>query len=161
MVVEEVFDKVTPFDGTISIKKIIGVRVISPNGNAIGRVTQARINPDTKSFEGVVVRRGFFRKIYIGKTYFEALSPEGIILLIEPSVLLLGEKVITYEGEVIGKVKEVIRVGKTNTIKGVNVHSFLRGTFSVPAEQIKSIAKNILLKESYNAPKKSLWRRNR
>lgn len=158
---EEVFDKVTPFDGTISIRKIIGVRVISENGHTIGRVTQARINPNTKSFEGIVVRRGLFRKIYIGRTYFETLSPEGIILIIDPSILLKGERVIAYDGEVIGKIKDISRIEKTNAIKSITVHSFLRGTFTIPYEQIKSIAKNILLKDSYNAPKKSLWRRAR
>ncbi|MBI2448961.1 PRC-barrel domain-containing protein [Candidatus Pacearchaeota archaeon] len=158
---EEVFDKTTSFDETINIRKIIGVRVISENGHTIGRVTQARINPNTKSFEGVVVRKGLFRKIYIGKNYFETLSPEGVILVIEPSILLKGEKVIAYDGEVIGKVKSIDRVGKTNTIKSITVHSFLRGSFSISVDYIKSIAKNILLKENYNAPKKSLWRRAR
>ena len=156
---EEVFDKITPFDGTIDLRKIIGVRVISENGHTIGRVVQARINPDTKSFEGIVVRRGFFRKIYIGKNYFDTLSPEGTILVIEPSILLKGERVIAYDGEVIGKVKDVTRAGQTNMIKSITVHSFLRGTFSISADYIKSIAKNILLKDNYNAPKKSLWRR--
>lgn len=156
---EEVFYKVTSFGDTINANKIIGIKVISVSGHKIGRVAQVRINPNTKSFEGIVVRRGLFRKIYIGRTYFETLSQLGIILVIDPSVLLKGAKVIAYHGEVVGRVREVDRVEKTNAIKSISVHSFLRGDFAVLANQIKSIAKSIILKESYDVPKKSFWRR--
>ena len=156
---EEVFYKVTGFDDTINVNKVIGIKVIAANGHVIGRVAQARINLNTKSFEGIVVRKGLFRKIYIGRTYFQTLSKQGIILLIDPSVLLIGAKVVAYHGEVVGRVKEVNRIEKTNTIKSILAHSFLRGDFAVPVNQIKSIAKSIILKASYDAPKKSFWRR--
>lgn len=157
---EEVIDKTKGWDETVDLRKIIGVRVLSEKGLAVGKVSQIRIHPETKSLEGVLVRRGFFREsLFIGRTYFDTLSPEAIILNMEPSILFKGKKAITYDGEVIGKVREVVRVGKTNALKQVVVHSFLRGTFTIPVGDIKALGKTIMLKNSYNAPKKSLWRR--
>ena len=157
---EEVIDKTKSWDETVDLRQIIGVRVLSEKGLAVGKVSQIRIHPETKSLEGILVRRGFFREsLFIGRTYFDTLSSEAIILNIEPSILLLGKKVVTYDGEVVGKIREVVRVGKTNTLKQAVVHSFWRGTFIVPAGEIKSLGKSLMIKNSYNVPKKSFWRR--
>lgn len=162
---EEFIDKTAPLDTTINVKKVLGARVISNKNFSIGKVAEVRIKQDTKTLEGIVVKRGllglFAKPIYIGKNYFNKLTPEAVILNIEPTILLKNKKVVTYEGEIIGKVKDIIRQDKTNIMKGVVVKSFLRGIFTVPTDQIKSTSNSIILKDSYNAPKKSLWRRNR
>lgn len=157
---QEVFDRTKAWDETIDLRKVVGVRVLSEKGLRVGRVSQIRIHPESKSLEGVLVRRGLFQEsLFIGRSYFDTLSPEAIILNMEPTILLKGKKVVTYDGEVIGKVKEVARTGKTNALKNIAVHSFWRGNFTIPASAIKAFGKTVMLKSDYNAPKKSFWRR--
>lgn len=157
---EEVVEKNKQFVETTNLRKIVGTKVLTEGGLSIGRVLQVRINTDTKTLEGILVKRGLFKgTLYLGSNFFDKLSPEGIILNIEPVILLCGRKVVTYDGEVIGVVKDVARFGRTNSIKSLSVHSFSRGNFIVPASEIKSLGKSIILKNSYNAPKKSFWRR--
>lgn len=157
---EEVVDKTKAYEDTLDLDEIIGVKVLSEKGFRVGRVSQLRINAEEKSIEGILVKRGIFKGyLFIGRTYFETLSSEAIILNIEPSVLLRGKKVVAYDGEVIGKIKDIIRVAKTNSIKNIVVHSFLRGTFNIPFGEIKGLGRSVILKNTYNAPKKSIWRR--
>lgn len=158
---EEVFEKTKPFDQTINLRRIIGSKVLTERGIPIGRVLQLRIAPNMKNIEGILVKRGIFKPlVFFGATYLDKLTPQGIILNIEPVMLLKGRKVITYEGEVIGFIREIVRFGNTNDIKALVVHSFLRGTFNVPVTEVKSLGKSIILKNTYDAPKKSLWRRS-
>ncbi len=153
-------DRTKGWDETIDLRKVVGVRVLTEKGLRVGRVSQIRIHPESKSLEGILVRRGLFREsLFIGRVYFDPLSSEAIILNIEPSILLKGKKVVTYDGEVIGKVKDVGRMGKTNALKNLVVHSFWRGTFTISAGSIKVLGKTVMLKNDYNAPKKSFWRR--
>lgn len=158
---EEVFEKTKPFEQTINLRKIIGSKVLTERGVPIGRVIQLRIAPNMKNIEGVLVKRGFFgSSVFFGASYLDKLTPEGVILNIEPVILLKGRKVVTYDGEVIGSIREIVRFGGTNDIKALVVHSFLRGTFNIPVAEIKSLGKSIILKNTYDAPKKSLWRRS-
>ena len=158
---EEVFEKTKSFEQTINLRRIIGVKVLTERGFSIGRVVQLRIGPNMKNIEGILIKRGIFGPlVFFGATYLDKLTPEGIVLNMEPAILLRGRKVVTYDGEVIGSIREIVRFGGTNDIKNLVVHSFLRGTFNVPIAEIKSLGKSIILKNTYNAPKKSLWRRS-
>lgn len=157
---EEVVEKTKQFEQTMNLRKLIGVKVLTEGGFQIGRVLQIRISPEAKTIEGILIRRGLFKEpLFLGSTFFDKLSNEAVVLNTEPAILLKGRKVVTYDGEVIGTIKEVVRVNNTNTIKGLVVYSFMRGSFNVSASDIKSFGKSIILKNSYNAPKKSLWRR--
>ena len=157
---EEVVEKNKSFDQTFDLRRLVGVRVLTEGGLKIGHVSQVRINQEQKTIEGVVISRGIFSPpIFLGSTFFDKLSPEAVILKTELSILLKGKKVISYEGEVLGKIKEVIRYNKSNEIKTLVAHSFGRGDFNVEEDDIKSVGKSVILKNSYNAPKKSLFRR--
>ena len=157
---EEVIEKNKQFAETINLRKIIGAKVLTEGGLSICRILQVRIDTDAKTLEGILIKRGLFKgTLFLGSAFFDKLSPEGIILNIEPVILLRGRKVVAYDGEVVGVVKEITRYGKTNAIKSLTVHSFSRGNFVVPSTEIKSLGKSVILKNSYNAPKKNFWRR--
>ena len=138
-----------PIDSTINISNLLGKQLLSSQGFIVGKIKQIRINPSNMKIEGVVVKRGFFRKIYIDKSYLEKISSESIILAIEPSIFLEGRKVITSEGKVLGEVKEINRIKEANDIESLVVKPFFRKAFIVPFSAVQMIGKTIMLKKSY------------
>lgn len=150
------------FEKTLDLRKILGSRILSKNGIVVGRIKQVRLNPETEKVEGVIVSRGWFRQnMYIEKSFFDRLSYDAIILNVDPVIMLKGRKIVTSEGEVIGKVKQVDRKGNTNDAENITTHSFLRGTFIIPASYVKYVGQSIILKPTYNVPKKYFWQKSR
>ncbi|NOZ81401.1 MAG: hypothetical protein GXP63_07060 [DPANN group archaeon] len=155
---DEILTTTLPFGETFNLKKLLGVRVIASNGLIVGKVSQLRVDPKTAKLEGIMVRHGLFRRIYIDTTYFQKINPASIILAIEPCVLLKGRKVITAEGEVVGTVRAVERKELTNDIKEVVVKPFLKKSFVIPVASIRSFGASLILRPSYHVEKKKLWR---
>ena len=144
---------------TINLKKLIGKRVISKGGKIIGRILEIRISPISLNIEGILVRRNIHKKsMYIGRSYFSRLSQEAVILNIEVSVLIKDKQVIDSKGKIIGKVKEVVRKGTRNDIKGVYVRSLFRRKFFIPESKIAYVNQSVVLKPKYNATKKYFWK---
>src|SRR3989344_6286585 len=128
---------------TLDSSSLLGCRVLSHNGLIIGKISQIRINPNTLRIEGILVKRGLFRKsIYIGSSYFDKMTSKSVILSIEPVIFLKNRNVLSFEGKKIGKVKKVIRKDNTNEIKEIIVSSIINGRFSVPAGQVKQFGKS-------------------
>jgi len=147
---------------TINLKKLIGKRVISKGGKIIGRILEIRISPISLNIEGILVRRNIHKKsMYIGRSYFSRLSQEAVILNIEVSVLIKDKQVIDSKGKIIGKVKEVVRKGTRNDIKGVYVRSLFRRKFFIPESKIAYVNQSVVLKSKYNATKKYFWKSNK
>lgn len=106
---ENLLEKDKSLNETINVRKFIGAKVLSKEGYIFGRIIQIRIDTKNAGIEGIVVKRPWFKGlIYIGRTYFEKISSESIILNIQPSVLLKGKKVVNAEGKVLGRVREVV-----------------------------------------------------
>ncbi len=145
---------------TISFKKILGHKVLSKGGTIIGKVAEIRIHPYDLNVEGILIFRGPLKKrVYIGKHYFSHISHDALLLNVELSLLLKGKKVITSQGIVLGRVKEVLRKGTTNDLQGVVVYPFLKHKEIIPRSAIKSIGASIILHSSYVPRKKYLWQR--
>lgn len=146
-------------DKTINLKKLIGKRVLSKGGKIIGKILEIRISPISLNIEGILVRRNIHKKsMYIGRSYFSRLSQEAVILNIEVSVLIKDKQVIDSKGKIIGKVKEVVRKGTRNDIKGVYVRSLFRRKFFIPESKIAYVNQSVVLKSKYNATKKYFWK---
>ena len=75
-------------------------------------------------------------------------------------MLLIGKNVVNHDGELMGKVRRVIRKGNRNNINEIIVKSFLRKDFSVKMSQIKSINKVIMLKQKHGVKKKYFWQKS-
>jgi|SRR3989344_1455130 len=145
---------------TLDLKKLVHARVLSSKGQVIGKVKELRINQKTLSIEGIVVSRGFMKKpLYIGSSYFEDLSDESLILKIEPSVLLIGKKVLSSEGKVIGEVKDIERQGHTNEILDLIIKKPLRKSFIIKKSYVKYLGDSIILNSNYNGKKKHFWKK--
>ena len=146
---------------TVNLKKLIGKEVLSKGGKIIGKISEIRIDPNNFNLEGIIVKERFIKKpMYIGRSYFSRLSQEAVILNIEVSVLIKGIKVINSEGKIIGRVKEVLRKGTRNDIKGIYTGSLFRKKFLIPASAIDHIGISVVLKKSYNERKKHFWQKD-
>jgi sporulation protein YlmC with PRC-barrel domain len=147
---------------TVNLKKLIGKRVLSKGGKIIGKISEIRINPISLNIEGILVKGNIIKKsMYIGRSYFSHLSPEAIILNIEVSVLIKNKQVIDSKGRIIGRIKEVVRKGTGNDLKGVYVRSLFSRKFFIPESEIEYVNKSIVLKPKYNATKKYFWQSNK
>ena len=150
------------FGETISMKKMMGKRVLSHHGKVIGSISQIRLHPRILKVEGIIVRQGIFKRpLYIGHSYISKFSEESIVLNIEPSVLVKNRQVITHDGESIGRVKQVVRKGLTNDVKELIVKgNLLHKRISIPIDSIASIGNSVMLKANYNVKKKYLWQKS-
>jgi|SRR3989344_1859662 len=151
-----------PLEKTVNLKKLIGKSVLSKGGKVIGKILEIRISPNTLALEGILVRGNIIRKpIYIGRSYFSRLSEEAVILNIEVSVLIKDKQVMDFEGKILGTVKEVVRKGTRNDLKGLYVSSLFSKKFFIPASAIQYVSKSVVLRKNYNARKKYFWQKNK
>jgi len=148
-------------DTTLDLRKALGARVLSHKGLILGKVSKIRIHPTRLQIEGIVISRGIFEKpFYIGSSYIKRFSEESFILTIELSVLLKGKKVLTSNGKVIGKIKDVIRKKHSNEVDKLSIKSFLKKIFYIRLSDVQSFGESIILKSNYRVPKKYLWQKS-
>ncbi|HIH05449.1 TPA: hypothetical protein HA228_04495 [Candidatus Woesearchaeota archaeon] len=160
MAIEEVRESSLPLERTFSLRSLLGARVLSKNGKVIGKVANVNIDRKTMKVQGLVIMCSpLFKRIYIDQRYFERMTPESVVLSIEPSVLLRGKKVITYDGQALGKVRDVVRVDHSNTIRALTVKPLFRGEFSIAIKDIRLIGTSVILRENYHAPASVFWKR--
>ena len=153
--IQEIIEKEAPLEHTLNLKDLIGIRVISKRGKVVGKVSQFRLNANNMEIEGILVSRGIFKKpFYVGKSYLKQISNDAIILNIEPANLLKGIKVVTSDGKILGKVKEVIRKGDTNIVEGIVVSSLFKKRKTIKASFIERLGQSIILKPNYHVAEK-------
>ena len=153
--IQEIIEKEAPLEYTLNLKDLFGIRVISKRGKVVGNVSQFRINANSMEIEGILVSRGIFKKpFYVGKSYLKQISKDAIILNIEPTNLLKGIKVVTSDGKILGKVKEVIRKGDTNIVEGIVVSSLFKKKKTIRASSIERLGQSIILKQNYHVTEK-------
>ncbi len=157
--IENIIIDEIPIAETLNLGDILGRKVLSNKGQVIGHAKEIRLNPKTQTLEGVVIKTSSGKLIYMGESYLENISHDGLILKIEPSIFTIEKKVITFEGKIIGKVVKVNRRGEKNDIKSIVLGSMLKRKTEIPISAIKKISKNIMLKEGYNVKQKYIWQK--
>jgi sporulation protein YlmC with PRC-barrel domain len=150
------------FEDTYSLNSILGSLVLSKNGLQVGRIKEVRVLPEKTMIEGVLVKRGFLKNsVYFGKNYFEEITQDALILNIDPVFLLKGLKVLSAEGEHLGRIISIVRKDNTNDIDKLIVKpSFIRKCLIIPASAIKKIGENVFLTNNYHAVKKYFWQKS-
>lgn len=138
------------YEKTLDMSHVLGSRVISKSGVVVGNVKEVRIHPHHLKIEGVVVRRGPYNSIYLGRNYIDRVSDKAVILSIDPVLLLVGKPVLTSQGKKIGTVKRVIRKHHTNELESINVSSFWKKEVIIPSRYIKIIHHALLLSPHYH-----------
>ncbi len=145
---------------TINLKSILHSKVLSVESIIVGKVKEVRINPKTMGLEAITISRGSFRPpLYVGKSYFQKVSDDAVILNIDPFILIKKLKVISMDGKKVGRVIEIIRSDYTNDIKSIIAKSLFK-RFNIPAESIKLIGKSVILKINYDGTKKYIEQRS-
>lgn len=147
---QEIINGDKKFEDTFPLRVVLGKKVIAPSGLVVGHVVGLRINDKELLVEGILCRKLGMGKIYFGKNYIDALSPEAVLLSIEPTIFLRGKKVITSNGKVIGKVGRIFRVNNTNKIGRLEVARIFRKNFEITPDYVATFGKNIILKDKYD-----------
>lgn len=134
-------------DDTTNIIAIKGKPVYSKNKKSLGYVKEVRIHPKNLTIEGIRTTSSIFSEDkYIGKNYISMITSKGVILTIDPIVDLMGFRVMDSKGRDIGKVKEILRTKKTNSIQGVVVNvGFLKKDVKILKNKISAVGKKIML----------------
>ena len=113
-----VVKKEAGLEETANVKRLIGKRVLSEGGSVVGHISEVRLNKSGFNLEGIVVSSSI-GLVYIGKSYFSTISDYSVILNTELGLLVKGKKVLTIDGKVLGRVKQVNRKGNTNEIESI------------------------------------------
>ena len=157
MIVEEWVERTGSYRDTFDVVELHAVSVFSQSGVRLGIVDEVRVRPNSLQWEGIVVNRGaFMSRVYFGRSYITKISPYGVVLSIEPTYLLIGKRVITSDGKVLGKIHGIERADATNEIKNIQVKSLFHKPLLIEASHLKFLGHSIVLKESYDVIQKSL-----
>lgn len=149
-----------PFDETINGASLLGKRVISKSGTVVGHVAELRLHPTDLNLEGVLVSRGFGKKVYFGRNYINRASQKGLFLTIDPTILLIGRRVLQSTGKSIGTVKSITRKANSNELNSITIGAFLKKDMTVPAEAITIAHEAIMLDSKYDAQQKYNWQKS-
>lgn len=159
--VEIVIRNEKALEETLDVATLINKHVISKSGTVVGHVTQLRLHPTELNLEGIVVSRGWGKKkVYFGKNYISRASHSGVFLTIDPSLLLVGRKVLQSTGKHIGVVKSITRKANTNELSAIIIGAFLKQDMTVPADALKIAHEAIIIDSSYDAKQKYNWQKS-
>ena len=132
----------------LKLEKIIGKKVISLNGEILGKV-KSIISKNNK-IEGIVIKKSK-NETYIDYHMIQDLYGESILLKIDPVSRLLNKKVFDAEGKLLGVVVDINQIDNKNQFKDITVKkkSFSKKIKVAPTE-IEVAQKNIILNKIHN-----------
>jgi len=135
---------------------LVGLRVLTISGEVLGRVKEVRLHHTSTILEGVIVNRGLFRApCYMCKRYIERITHDAVLLSIEPVLLYVGRQILSSDGKMFGKVREVRRVRQTNEIESFLVKRTFFRKATIPFNQVKKLGTSIIIKKTYAEASKS------
>lgn len=138
--------KVQP-DISEGLKTIVRKKVLSKNGEVVGKVKDIVIN--NSAIQGVIVRKRF-RQFFIDLSYIQDLYSDSVLLNIDPAIRYLGMQVFDDEGRKLGKVTDINQKNTTNTIESIVVRkNIFSKLLVIPTSEIEVSEKNIILNRTY------------
>ncbi len=139
-----------PMHQTVETSRIVGKKVMSRDGNKVGKIEAIHIHPRRLTIEGIKVDTGIFgMDEYIGKNYIDSLTSQGAVLRIVPIKNFVGLPVHDSTGKKVGKVKKIERSRKTNNIVSMVVRQgLLKKDLTFQRKHIKDVGKSVMLKVS-------------
>ena len=151
---ESFVDTGVSYEQTRDARSLVGKRVLAKSGSVLGKVKQVLLDTQSKHVQGVLVSRGLLRSsIYLAIEYVSRLTPQAVILSIDPAVLLRGRPVLTSDGKRYGTVKDVAREHETNNVIVYFVRRYYFFVYEVPANEISKAGKSVVLKKTYGQAK--------
>jgi len=145
---EQIKHKTLPFEKTLNMQLLIGLKVLSKDGSKLGKVKSIHLHPEDLTVEGMIVDPGWFEADhYVGGSYIEKISDEAIILSMIPVTEYIGLIVHDSDGKEIGKIVSVNRTNKTNKLLSIKVDSnHHEEDLQISADYISAIGQSVMLK---------------
>lgn len=149
----DIYDASKPKEDTLLANEVVGVKVITHDGDEIGTVKSVHISDETMMVEGITLSKGLFKEQdYVGRQYILSMSNKGVVLSITPISEYIGKEVYDSDGQKVGKVREIYRVTKTNNILSLTVdRGFGKDDLIVMDSMIDKIGRNIILNKPVEA----------
>jgi sporulation protein YlmC with PRC-barrel domain len=105
---------------TVDIRDIVGKRVLAANGSEVGIVRSIRLDPTTLDTDIFVLDTGHEHELLIGRNYISRIG-EGVELSMVPWETMVGKEVYDTRGLLIGRVKDIKRIGTTSKVESMVV----------------------------------------
>ncbi|MBN2422158.1 hypothetical protein JXB41_02935 [Candidatus Woesearchaeota archaeon] len=138
--------KSLPIDKTINVKYSFGKNVYANDGSRLGIIKGIHIDPNELTIEGITVEKSVINRKYIGKEYIRRITNKGALLNIMPFTEYIGIDVVDKSGRKVGKVKQINRSKKTNTIISILVgRGYGKKDIEIKKDYIGNISKKIKL----------------
>ncbi len=142
------------YEETRPTRVLLGKRVLSKSGDVIGRVVQLRIDTNKRTLEGVVVRKGFIRTMYVCMSYVTRITEQALMLGIDPAALFLGRSAVSADGKKFGTVIALERVNETNEVVSVTVRRYFVQKITIPKEEFSRFGTSLILKSTHDQARK-------
>jgi sporulation protein YlmC with PRC-barrel domain len=136
----------------ITCDDILGKEVLDPHGSILGVITKVHINVNSKSVVGLTVDMGLLKPdLFVGVNYIKHFGVDAVLLNKMPAEKLTGLKVLKFDGEPIGTVKDVVKSGAKikELVVVTNLLPVIRKEIIVPYTSIKQIGVSIILKKDF------------
>ena len=131
----------------ITSDDILGKDAIDPDGTNLGIVTQVHIDKHKMCMIGITIDMGLLKPdLYVGVSHLKHIGPDAILLKKVPSEKFKGLTVLSEEGKIIGKVKDIVLEGKNVKEFVVKGKGFFEKGMSIRYTDIKEIGDKIILK---------------
>ena len=130
-----------------SLKKLIGKRVLSKDGEVLGKVKDIVI----KQYQiiGIVISSVLKSSIFVDRIYFDSFREEAVILKINPVTSLIGLKVLDKNGRKLGKISKIVRQNTKNEFTTFYVKKNLFKDIAFNAADIDKISENVILNKEF------------
>ncbi len=138
----------------ITSDDILGKEAVDSNGSIIGVITKVHLNKETMKITGITIDMGFMKPdLFVGASHIRHFGIDAILLKRVPVDKFKGLKVINFQGELIGKVKDVVL--ERTKVKEFEISGTKRFSknFLIKYKDIKEIGDKIILKEKYKIKK--------
>jgi sporulation protein YlmC with PRC-barrel domain len=146
---EQIKHKTLPFEKTLNMQLLIGLKVLSKDGNKIGKIKSIHLHPEDLTVEGIIIDPGWFEADhYVGGSYIEKITEDSIILSMIPVTEYIGLMVHDSDGIKIGKIKAVNRTNNTNKLLSISIDSDHHDEdLIISSDYISAIGHSVMLKE--------------
>lgn len=137
-----------PLRQTVDCRVLVGKKVVTEEGECLGRIKSIRLDPVGLRVEGIVVGTGVFAPdVYVDGCDVRLLREDAATVVAGGLELGVGKPVFDADGWWVGVVREVVR-SEDEGLVGIRVGSE-RGAVEIGVESILSCQDRCVLKEPF------------
>jgi sporulation protein YlmC with PRC-barrel domain len=123
-------------------QQFVGIPVFDRKGNDCGKIQSLRIDPQTFSISGIMVKKRLSTEYFLSTAYFETLSKSSLRLNSIP--IKPNDKIVDVDGKKVGKVIKIHLNSETNKIESLEIKSHFKSKI-IPSDKIIGIGDKITI----------------